>query len=50
MEIYIHYHELPQDKELADIVGELNDVLEEGGRVCGGTSRERKASGVRRAV
>ena len=36
MEIYIHYHELPQDKELADIVGELNDVLEEGGRVCGG--------------
>ena len=35
MEIYIHYHELPQDKELADIVGELNDVLEEGGRVCG---------------
>lgn len=36
MEIYIHYHELPQDKELADIVGELNEVLEEGGRVCGG--------------
>ena len=36
MEIYIHYHELPQDKELADIVGELNDVLGEGGRVCGG--------------
>ena len=35
MEIYIHYHELPQDKELADIVGELNDVLGEGGRVCG---------------
>ena len=36
MEIYIHYHELPQDKELADIGGERNDVLEEGGRVCGG--------------
>ena len=36
MEIYIHYHELPQDKELADIVGELNEVLEDGGQVCGG--------------
>ena len=36
MAIYIHYTQLPQDKELADIVGELNEVLEEGGRVCGG--------------
>ena len=36
MEIYIHYNELPQDTELADIVGELNEVLEEGGQVCGG--------------
>ena len=36
MEIYIHYHELPRDKELADIIGELNEVLEEGGQVCGG--------------
>ena len=36
MEIYIHYNELPQDKELADIVGELNEVLEDGGQVCGG--------------
>ena len=36
MDIYIHYTQLPQDKELADIVGELNEVLEEGGRVCGG--------------
>lgn len=32
MDIYIHYTQLPQDKELADIVGELNEVLEEGGR------------------
>ena len=36
MELYIHYQQLPQGKELADVVGELNEVLEEGGRVCGG--------------
>ena len=27
MDLYIHYTELPQGKELADIVGELNDCL-----------------------
>ena len=36
MELYIHYQQLPQGKELADVVGELNEVLEERGRVCGG--------------
>ena len=36
MELYIHYQQLPQDKELADVVGELNEVLEDGGAVCGG--------------
>ena len=29
MDLYIHYTELPQGKELADIVGELNEVLDE---------------------
>ena len=37
MDLYIHYQELPQGKELADIVGELNQVLEDSGAVCGGT-------------
>lgn len=36
MELYIHYQQLPQDKELADVVGELNGVLEDNGSVCGG--------------
>ena len=36
MELYIHYTSLPQDKELPDVVEELNEVLEEGGVVCGG--------------
>ena len=26
MELYIHYQQLPQGKELADVVGELNEV------------------------
>ena len=36
MDLYIHYTELPQGKELADIVGELNEVLDDTGVVCGG--------------
>ena len=39
MELYIHYQQLPQDKELADVVGELNEVLEDGGAVCGRQGR-----------
>ena len=31
MELYIHYQQLPQGKELADVVGELNEVLEDNG-------------------
>ena len=38
MDLYIHYTELPQGKELADIVGELNEVLDEHGAVCGGAA------------
>ena len=36
MDLYIHYPALPEGKELADVVGELNEVLEDGGAVCGG--------------
>ncbi len=36
MDLYIHYSALPEGKTLADVVGELNDVLEEHGAVCGG--------------
>ena len=36
MDLYIHYPALPEGKELADIVEELNQVLEDGGAVCGG--------------
>lgn len=36
MDFYIHYTALPQGKRLADVVGELNEVLEDGGAVCGG--------------
>lgn len=36
MDIYIHYSALPQGKNLEDIVGELNEVLDDHGAVCGG--------------
>ena len=36
MDFYIHYTALPQGKELPDVVGELSEVLEEHGVVCGG--------------
>ena len=36
MEMYIHYKTFPAGKELADVVGELNEVLEDVGSVCGG--------------
>lgn len=36
MELYIHYTSLPQGKELGDVVEELNQVLDDGGAVCGG--------------
>ena len=36
MTIYILYTSLPQGKTLEDVVGELNEVLEDHGVVCGG--------------
>lgn len=36
MDVYIHYSALPEGKTLEDVVGELNEVLDEHGAVCGG--------------
>lgn len=36
MDLFIHYTALPQGKALADVVGELSEVLEDHGTVCGG--------------
>ena len=36
MEMYIHYKTFPEGKDLRDVVGELNEVLEDTGAVCGG--------------
>lgn len=36
MELYIHYKELPEGLTLSDFVGELNEVLDDTGVVCGG--------------
>ena len=36
MDLFIHYTALPQGKELKDVIGELNDVLDDTGAVCGG--------------
>lgn len=36
MELYIHYKELPAGLSLEDFVGELNEVLDDTGVVCGG--------------
>ncbi len=36
MDLYIHYSGLPEGKTLPDVVGGLNEVLEDHGAVCGG--------------
>ena len=36
MDVYIHYTALPENKTLADVVGDLNEVLDDHGCVCGG--------------
>lgn len=36
MDFFIHYSKLPEGKTLTDVVGELNEVLDDHGRVCGG--------------
>lgn len=36
MEMYIHYKSLPKGKDLHDVLGELDEVLDDVGSVCGG--------------
>ena len=36
MDLYLHYQDLPQGLTLEDFVGELNEVLDDHGSVCGG--------------
>ena len=36
MDLFIHYSKLPEGKTLTDVVGELNEVMDDHGRVCGG--------------
>ena len=36
MDLFIHYNSIPKGKTLADVVGELNEVLDDHGMVCGG--------------
>ena len=36
MEMYLHSKSLPEGRELQDVVGDLNEVLEDVGAVCGG--------------
>lgn len=38
MDLFIHYNALPEGMALEDIVDGLNDVMEDGGVVCGGLS------------
>ena len=40
MDLFIHYRTLPQGKTPADLVGELTEVLDEHGVVCGGEDRD----------
>ena len=36
MDLYIHYSALPEGMALEDVVDGLNEVMEDGGVVCGG--------------
>ena len=36
MQMYIHDKSLPEGKDLHDVLGELDEVLEDVGAVCGG--------------
>ena len=41
MELYIHYTELPNDLPLAEVVGQLNETLDDTGAVSGGLNKEK---------
>jgi len=35
MELFVHYTALPEGMELADVVEGLNEIMDDGGYVCG---------------
>ena len=41
MELDIHYTELPHDLPLAEVVGQLNETLDDTGAVSGGLNKEK---------
>ena len=41
MEVYIHYTELPNDLPLTEVVGQLNETLDDTGAVSGGLNKEK---------
>ena len=41
MELYIHYTELPHDLPLNEVVGQLNETLDDTGAVSGGLNKEK---------
>lgn len=40
MELYIHYTQLPADLPLTEVVGQLNETLDDTGAVSGGLKKE----------
>ena len=40
MELYIHYTELPEGMPLTEVVGQLNETLDDTGAVSGGLDKE----------
>lgn len=41
MELYIHYTELPENLPMTEIVGQLNETLDDTGAVSGGLNKEK---------
>ena len=41
MDLYVHYTALPAGMALEDVVEGLNEMMEDGGVVCGGLSDDR---------
>ena len=41
MDMFVHYTALPEGLSLEDVVDQLNQVMEDGGFVNGGVTRER---------
>ena len=46
MELYIHYTELPENLPMTEIVGQLNETLDDTGAVSGGLNKEKVAGSI----